>query len=138
MLNAILNNKEIFIIISLISVITFLGSIILIPFLIINLSPDYFSGKKKSLYLYKHPLIRYIILILKNVMGFLLIIMGIVMLFIPGQGLLSIAIGLLFINFPGKKKLEYKFFTNAKIASVINHIRSRAGKNEIDFKIKRP
>lgn len=125
--------KEILIIISLISLITFLGSLILIPLIIINLSPEYFSSKRRSMINYKNPVIRYLVLILKNILGFFFIILGIIMLFIPGQGLLSITIGIFFINFPGKKRLEYIFFSNPKINKAINHIRRKAGKQELRF-----
>ncbi|MBN2617697.1 MAG: hypothetical protein JXR64_05230 [Spirochaetales bacterium] len=125
--------KDYIVIISVISILTFIGSIIIIPLLIINLSPDYFIKKHQPMYNYKHPVIRYIVLLLKNILGFILILLGIIMLFIPGQGLLSIGFGVLLINFPGKKKLEYKIFTNKKISSVINKLRKKAGKEEIFF-----
>jgi len=133
MLEELLNYKEFFIVFSIISLITFILSIVFIPFIVINLSPEYFKYKRKSLIDYKNPILRYFVLIIKNILGYIIILLGIIMLFIPGQGLLSITIGLLFINFPGKKKLEYKFFTNKKISSAINAIRRRAGKEEINF-----
>ena len=132
-LDFILQHKEFLFILTISTIVTFLGSIILIPVLIINLSPDYFTKKRESLYHYKHPFIRYSVLILKNILGYILILLGVAMLFLPGQGLLSIAVGILFINFPGKKKLEYKFFSNKKIGGIVNLIRRRANKSEIFF-----
>ncbi len=129
----LVEHRELLIILTSITIVTFISSLIFIPLIIINLSPDYFSEKRHSLYEYKHPFIRYTVLIVKNIVGYILIVLGFIMLFIPGQGLLSITLGLFFINFPGKKKLEYKFFSNKKISGVINSIRRRAGREEIVF-----
>lgn len=120
-------------IITIITISTFVGSLVVIPLVIINLSPEYFSEKHHSMYEYKHPVIRYSVLILKNILGYILLILGFIMLFIPGQGLLSITLGLFLINFPGKKKLERKFFSYPKINHVINAIRKKAGREPIDF-----
>lgn len=129
----ILEHKELLLLLTSITIFTFIGSLILIPLIVINLSPDYFSEKRHSLYQYKHPVIRYTVLIVKNIVGYILLILGFIMLFIPGQGLLTITLGIFFINFPGKKRLEYKFFSNKKISSAINLIRRRAGREEIIF-----
>lgn len=128
------DHKTLLIIVSIISLLTFIGSILIIPIIIINLSPDYFYERRRSMLPYSNPVIRYTLLILKNLLGYLLLVLGIIMLFIPGQGLLSMALGILLINFPGKKRLEYKFFTNKKILKLINSIRHKAGKETIIFK----
>ncbi|QEN03869.1 hypothetical protein EW093_03850 [Thiospirochaeta perfilievii] len=133
MFDFLILHRELILIFTIFSAITFLVSLIIIPFVIINLSPDYFKGANKPLYRYKNLFIRYFVLILKNIVGYIFIILGVIMLFIPGQGLLSITLGLLFINFPGKKSLEYKFFSNKKISKVINSIRKKAGREEILF-----
>lgn len=127
------DNKEVLIALTIITSVTFLTSIIVIPLLIINISPDYFLFKRHSMYEYKHPFTRVLVLIIKNVLGYILFLLGIIMLFIPGQGLLSMALGLLFMNFPGKKKVEKKLFSNIKIKKIINVIRRKFGRKEISF-----
>ncbi|MFP4546733.1 MAG: hypothetical protein ACOC2F_03880 [Bacteroidota bacterium] len=126
--------KTLLIIGSSVSILTFVVSLAVIPVVIINLSPDYFYGRKKSMLPYRNNILRYTMLILKNLLGYILILLGVIMLFIPGQGLLSITLGIILINFPGKKKLEYKFFSNKKVLRLINSIRRRAGKEIIVFK----
>lgn len=126
--------EKLLIYLSIFSLICFVASIFIIPFLVIRISPAYFREKRKPIIDYKNPVLRYLVLILKNIFGFIFILLGFLMLFIPGQGLLSIAIGIFFINFPGKKKLEYKIFTHPKISSAVNYIRRKAGKEEIFFK----
>ena len=55
------------------------------------------------------------------------------MLFIPGQGLLTIAIGLLLVDFPGKYRLERWLISRRPIIRVVNWMRRRAGRTEIRF-----
>ncbi len=127
------SHEDLIFILTIVTIITFIGSLIIIPIVIIHLSPDYFSHKRESLYQYKHPFIRYTVLILKNLLGYVLFILGFIMLFIPGQGLLSMGLGVFLMNFPGKKSVEYKIFSNKKVKKVINLVRKRAGRSEIDF-----
>lgn len=129
----LIQHRGLFIVLTSISILTFVGSLVLIPLVIINLSPEYFSEKRHSMYNYKHPIIKYIVLISKNIVGYILLIFGFIMLFIPGQGVLSITLGILLINFPGKKRFEYKLFTNKRISKIINTIRRKFGKKEISF-----
>ena len=68
---------------------------------------------------------------MKNILGILLLLVGIVLLFIPGQGLLTIFTGLMLINFPGKRRLELYIVRKNTILRAINWIRTRAGKDKI-------
>ena len=45
-------------------------------------------------------------LITKNLLGVILLIAGLVMLLVPGQGLLTIAVALILLDFPGKFRFE--------------------------------
>ncbi len=111
------------------SVITFFGTILLIPLLLIRMSPEYFTYPYRvPISQRQHPVIRGITLLFKNLLGTLFLFAGFVMLFIPGQGLLTIFIGLTLINFPGKRVLERKLILHPKILPVINAIRKKAGK----------
>ena len=75
--------------ISIVSIISFFGSIIIIPKIIINLSSDFFINGKKPRMDDQNLLIRIVFFLIKNALGFLLFLCGIIMLFIPGQGLLG-------------------------------------------------
>lgn len=92
--------------ITVLSAVTFIVSLLAIPWLIGSLSPDCFlrlSRKKQVL----TPFSPWRILLtgLQNILGLLLLFAGIAMLFLPGQGLLTIIIGALLLSFPGKQKL---------------------------------
>lgn len=108
------------------SVVTFLGSLIVVPWLIIQMPADYFVRDKPQVY--RHPVARVSLLIIKNVFGVLFLLAGLIMLVTPGQGILSILVGLSLLNFPGKRKLEQRIIANARIERVLNALRAKAGK----------
>ena len=81
----------------------------------------------------RHPLVRLLLLLLKNLIGALFLLMGLIMLFVPGQGLLTLLIGTMLIDFPGKRGLELRFIRNRRIAGAANWIRAKAGRNPIQL-----
>ena len=50
------------------------------------------------------------------------------MLVLPGQGLLTIVTGFLFLDYPGKYKLERKIVSTPIILKGLNWIRSKSNK----------
>ena len=66
--------------------------------------------------------------IAKNLLGVVLVIVGIVMIVLPGQGLLTILIGLMMVDFPGKTKLERRLIMRPRILKLINRMRERRGR----------
>ena len=113
------------------SVVTFIVTIILVPLLISRLPADYFAhGKRHRLpWADHHPLVRAILLICKNALGCVFIAVGVALLVLPGQGLLTILAGIFLLNFPGKYKLERWFITRRPILRSVNWLRRRAGKS---------
>ncbi len=118
--------------IALLSVLFFTGIVFLVPVAVIILPVDYFAGEKR------HGIIKefifpfnMILLALKNLTGFVLFVFGIILLFIPGQGLLTIFAGLMLMNFPGKRRLELSIVRRKKVLNSINWIREKAGKEPI-------
>jgi len=112
------------------SIASFIGTLMLIPVLVIRIPADYFSEKKRHSWepwAHEHPVIRWTLLITKNMLGYVLIILGIAMLVLPGQGVLTILIGIMFLNFPGKYRLERWVIMRGPVLSTINKLRHRAG-----------
>ena len=70
---------------------------------------------------------------MKNIAGFILISAGIVMLFVPGQGLLTILIGIMFVDFPGKRLLEEKIIAIQSLRISLNWIRRKNNVKELKF-----
>jgi len=117
----------------------FLGSISLIlvvvtmvalPLVIIKLPEDYFSREKRepARRARKHPLFWGFVTVLKNLLGLVLILAGIAMLVLPGQGILTILIGLAISNFPGKYALERRIAGRPAVGKTLNRIRRAAGR----------
>jgi hypothetical protein len=50
------------------------------------------------------------------------------MLFLPGQGILTMLIGISLMNFPGKHHLEAKLIGQPTVLSAINAMRKKFGK----------
>jgi hypothetical protein len=113
------------------SIVSFIGTLLLVPVLVIRIPEDYFAEKKRHRWepwAHEHPLIRWSLLIAKNSLGYIIIVLGIAMLVLPGQGVLTILIGIMFINFPGKYRLERWVVMRAPVLNTINKLRQRAGR----------
>jgi hypothetical protein len=55
------------------------------------------------------------------------------MIFTPGQGILSLLLGLTLIDIPGKRTLERKIIQRPSVLRVVNHLRARADKPPLEF-----
>ena len=112
------------------SIIIFITSILGISWFVAQIPEDYFlsSKRKPSKWKEQKPILRLAVLFGKNIIGLSLIIGGLLMLVLPGQGLLTIVTGLLLINYPGKYKLEQKLVAMPSIFRALNRIRVKANK----------
>lgn len=119
--------QEIFAWLALISLLTFVISLLSLPWLVARIPDDYFLYNKRRPAELKnnHPVIRIVLLIGKNTLGVILLVGGIIMLFIPGQGLLTIAMGMLLMDYPGKFRLEQRLAQNETILHGLNWLRAR-------------
>ena len=66
-------------------------------------------------------------MILKNLLGVVLILLGIILSLpgVPGQGILTILLGLIMLDIPGKRPLEAKIIQRPAILSAINTLREK-------------
>lgn len=114
-----------------ISLFVFIFSLISIKWLVGLIPEDYFINKKDSKIKNNNLIAWYLILILKNLVGYSLILGGIIMLVLPGQGLFTIIIGLILSNYPGKYSIEKKFIAIPTILKSINWLRKKSNKPPI-------
>lgn len=121
--------------VALVSVVLFLVSLLLIRHFIIRIPKDYFLHSKPVLDGRKHPTVGFAILIGRNLVGFILLLMGLIMSLpgVVGQGILTILIALSLMDFPGKRKLELKIIRQRVVLGTINSIRSKAGKPPLEL-----
>jgi hypothetical protein len=107
----------------------FIVSIAAGAFLLVRLPATYFLDKHhRESRIVRHPILRWSLLILRNILGAICVGVGVLMLFTPGQGLLTILIGIMLLDFPGKRTLERKLVNRNGIKSSINRLRSRFGR----------
>ena len=94
-----------------------------------RMSPDYFvrDETSSSTWRQRYPLLGVVALVLKNVFGVVLVLMGIAPLFLPGQGVLTLLIGISLLDFPGKRNLENKIVRTPTVRKTMDAIRRRAG-----------
>ena len=94
-------------IVSLSSILMFFGTMVGVGITIVFLPSDHFVKEDdKSLFVnVKNPWLRILYLIVKNAIGVLFIVAGLVMLLLPGQGLLSLLVGLSLTDFPRKRRV---------------------------------
>lgn len=107
----------------------FVASLVAVPWVIVRLPANYFSHHRRVV---SKPADRatlyYLLVIVKNLAGAAFVAMGIAMLILPGQGLLTILIGVSLIDFPGKYRLERYLVSHQLILKPLNWVRQRAGK----------
>ena len=113
--------------------VTFVASLIALPMVVARLPADYFVRKRTPVRPWNsaRPIRNTILVVGRNVLGATLILGGIVMLFLPGQGLLAIAIGLLMMDFPRKRALEAWVLSWKPIYRGINWLRRKASKPDL-------
>ena len=95
-----------------------------ISMLLISLPSDYFTRKKHGSRI-KNPILRLFLYFLKNVCGIVFLGVGFILLFMPGPGVLSLLVGVILCEFPGKKRIERKIIERPLVLSTINRIRAR-------------
>lgn len=120
---------------AIVAIIAFILSIVLIPWIVILLPSDYFAHPKRQKYPWEKypPLIKWSVILLKNMLGAVFVIAGIVMLFIPGQGILTIVAGLVLINFPYKYRIQKWVIRQPVVFKAVNAIRRKAGERPLQL-----
>ncbi len=104
-------------------------TIVAVPWVVGRLPEDYFKRPRRHVWrtLSREPLWAQIFTVVKNLLGALLVLLGLVMLVTPGQGVLTLLAGLLLMNFPGKYRLERWLVQRPGILRGLNWLRRRRG-----------
>lgn len=112
----------------------FVASYVAVSIILIKIPANYFhSDYEHHFFPDSHPMLRAVAIAGKNVLGVLLIIAGIILSFpgVPGPGLLTVFIGLMLTDIPGKRVLEAKIIKRPALLSAVNKLRTRYGKPEL-------
>ena len=109
-------------------------SAIVIPFLIVRLPADFYVENNHPRHLFQNrPLLRILFLTLKNSVGAALFVAGVLMLVLPGQGILTILAALALLDFPGKRKMEMRILHRPIVLNTVNWLRLRAGRDPLEL-----
>jgi len=126
-------NQQLFEWLGIASMVMFVATIVVFPLVIVSLPEDYFvrEDRDRTHRRRSHPLIWLTLMVAKNTLGFALVGAGVAMLVLPGQGLLTILLGITLLNFPGKYRLERGLVRRRSVARTLNRIRRKAGRAEL-------
>src|SRR5215510_1866897 len=114
---------------------TFFVNLGIVSFILVKLPKDHFKSDKSKRVSGSNATIRALKVIGKNVAGVLLIVLGVVLSLpgVPGQGLLTVVLGVMLVDFPGKDRLEQKLLSRPGIINTINRLRGRFGKPALEL-----
>ena len=109
-------------------------SFVSIGLVIVKIPTNYFSSHYQQDFLPNSSwFVRWGAVILKNIFGVLLIILGLILSLpgVPGQGLLTILLGLIMIDIPGKRPIEARIIKRPTILAAANKLRARYKKDPL-------
>ena len=116
------------ILVTLLFVATLVISLAVSLTILIRLPPDYFgTPRAQSIQDTGHGIFFGIGIVLKNLLGAILIVLGAILSVpgLPGQGLLTVLAGVFLLDFPGKRKLLCKMLSRPLLLQSINRMRTK-------------
>ena len=113
-----------------IAMVTAAISIVIVAFILARIPPDYFVNPEVRRPNKRHPVLHCLFVAGKNLLGIFLVILGVLLSFpgVPGQGLLTILMGVALVDFPGKYRAERWLLTRPIVLRNINRLRARVGR----------
>jgi archaellum biogenesis protein FlaJ (TadC family) len=115
----------------LFSVVTFVLSILVVTVVLVKLPANYFHPSHAREFLVeRHPVLRALGIFAKNLAGLVLVFFGVLMSLpgVPGQGVLTILLGVMLLDFPGKRALETYIVSRPRVRAGVNALRARFDK----------
>ncbi len=102
-----------------VSVVLFVGGVFAATRLIVRLPEDFLEGQSPR----ASPLKK----VLRSLLGVLLVAAGVVLLVLPGPGIVLILFGVSLLDFPGKEKLLRRVLSRPNVLAAINKERKKHG-----------
>ncbi|MDB4494473.1 PGPGW domain-containing protein [bacterium] len=115
------------------SLMVFIVSLVIAWLMILRLPEDYLCRPDTTncRETPQSPLSYFVRKIVFNSLGFILLMIGIIMLFTPGQGVLFILLGVTLMDLPYKHEMTQRLARRKGILSIINRIRRKSGKQAL-------
>ena len=110
-----------------ISIVLFVVANAAVIVVLIRLPANYFVAERRLYPPKGSSIVRWVLLVLKNLLGLMALIVGVILSVpgVPGPGLLVIFMGVLLLDFPGKFQLERKIIAIPQVAEGLDRIRAR-------------
>jgi hypothetical protein len=111
-------------------------SFLVIGIVMVKIPANYFSSHYQQDFLPNSRwIVRWGAVIAKNIFGIFLILLGIVLSLpgVPGQGILTILLGLIMLDIPGKRPLEARIIKRPPVRDAINKLRRRFDKPPLEL-----
>lgn len=105
-------------------------SVVVIAFVVARLPADYFVNPAARLPIDRHPVLKVLFVLIRNLAGWFLIVLGVILSLpgVPGQGVLTILMGVMLVDFPGKQRAERWLLTRRGVLTAVNKLRAQFGK----------
>ena len=121
------------------SVLLFVLSLVGVPMVLTRMPADFFSRPERrrlKLAQQRRPFWFGVLHGLKNALGAVLLVLGLLMLFTPGPGLTTIFVALFLVDFPGKRRLQRWVISRPTVHGPVNAIRRRAGRPPLELPVR--
>ena len=112
------------------SIAMFVGTLVAVPIVICRLPRDIYVRRRTPRA--RPPGVATALSLVRNVLGLAIVASGILMLVLPGQGLLTIVIGIALLDFPGKQGLERRLIGHRRVIDAMNALRARFDRPPLD------
>ena len=114
-------------------VVTFLANLALVSFILVKIPADYFRESQGKFLAKQSPVIRVLALIGKNIAGVILVVLGVLLSLpgVPGQGVLTILLGVMLLDFPGRRRFERWILSSPRVFKAVNKLRKRFDKPKL-------
>ncbi|MBN2301793.1 MAG: hypothetical protein JXN60_04675 [Lentisphaerae bacterium] len=120
----------------IISAVMFVITLVIVPLICIHMPENYFAFNGTESLVKPRQQITLkllIVVVLKNLLGLILLLVGAVMIALPGQGILTLLVGIILLDLPGKRALEKSIARKHIVQRIITRIRAKAGKSPLRF-----
>ena len=122
-------------VLAIVSLVMVLAGIVLVPIFVARIPARYYVDPPRPVsdWGQRHPLQRWTLRVSRNVLGWILVVAGVAMLALPGQGLLSIIAGLSLLDLPHKRDMELWIVRRGPVFRSLSWIRKKTGKAPLEL-----
>jgi hypothetical protein len=105
-------------------------SLVAVGYVLTRLPADYFVNPAARRPVDRHPVLKAARVVGRNLLGWFLVALGVLLSLpgVPGQGVLTILMGVMLVDFPGKYRAERWLLTRRGVLAGVNALRARAGR----------